>query len=240
MHMKIIAGLIFGALALSNAYAQTAETPAEGEIQTVQVTGVRDPEMMPYKDAYETLTRLNAVGQGRIEFVIRVMSKKTKQPVTGLELALRGENTFERVPVLPGGVVDVPLSEKAYADNAEFVSNQKKGTILAQMGLNPKLPPENIKYADILESLEAARRAVKVVVPWYLRLFISNPDAIGLCYPDNRQVVQITGKGESTRAANVERGHEGKLYCARFARGEKELDKESTIVAPAGWQAKFM
>jgi hypothetical protein len=237
--MKLIAAFISGALIFSNAYAQTPET----DIQTVKVTGVRDPAMMPYKEAYELLTRLKAIGDGRIDFVIRVISSKTKQPIPGLDLALSGENTYEKVPVSAEGRVDVPLIERAYADKAEFVTNQKKGTIAVEFFLVPKLPAEDPTYADVLASIDAGQRALKELIPWYVRLFIPRVKGVDICYPDNQRQVRIAGSRPGIRPAKLERieyvGKE-KSWCARFARADKDLDKDSVIVAPAGWKANYV
>lgn len=243
MHMKLMAGLFCATLALSDVQAQTAENPADPDMQTVQVTGVRDPAMLPYKDAYELLTKLNNASTGKMEFVIRILSKENRQPIPNLELALRGDNTFERVQVAPDGRVTVPLDDKAYGDNAEFVSNQKKGSISVEFHFVPKLPAERISYADVVASIEAGRRARNVLVPWYLRLFVGQVKTVGLCYPDSGRQIQLSGATADLRPANIDHAEDGgmvKLHCARFGLNEKDLGSDTLISAPPGWRAVFM
>lgn len=243
MHMKLIGAALCAALALSNAQAQTPETPADPDMQTVKVTGVRDPAMMPYRDAYELLTELNKVSAGNMEFVIRILSKETRAPIADLELALRGENTFERVPVDADGRVTVPLNERAYADKADFVSNQKNGSIQVAFHFVPKLPAERVTYADMVASIEAGQRARNVLVPWYLRLFVGQVKTLGLCYPDSGRQIQLSGATQQMRPANIDHAEDGgkvKLYCARFGLKENDLAGETVISAPPGWRAVFM
>lgn len=234
------------ALALPAVYAQTdpvaAPAAAPEEVATVQVKGVRDPEIMPYKDAYEFMTKLLASGGGRVETVVRVISEKTRKPIPGLEVTLQGDNTFQKVPVTAEGMVTMPISEQALADKAEFVSNQKKGTIRTELTLLPKLPAERMTYADILASIEAAQRVRKELIPWYLRIFTPSIKAVAICYPDKSQQVQVSNASQATRPAITEQWdnvRKEKVFCVDFEAGDRLMAKDSVISAPAGWRALY-
>lgn len=229
-------------LAMAQACAQSAQAPAADEVATVQVKGVRDPEIMPYKDAYEFMTRLKKAGGERVEPIVRVVSASTKKPVAGLEVTLQGDNTFERVAVTPEGRVTMPISEAALADKAEFVSNQKKGALETHVFLRPKLPPEGLTYADIVASIEGAQRVRKELVPWYLRLFVPSVKAVAICYPDKSRALAVSQTSQATRPASTEhfdKLNEEKVFCADFEAGERLLARDSVISAPEGWRALY-
>lgn len=226
---------------IAGAYAQAPEAVADAQVQSVKITGVRDPAMMPYKDAYDTLTRLQEVGKGRVEFRIRVVSSKTQDPIPGLDVSLAGPNTFEKIPVSENGYVNVPLSESAYADKAEFITNQKKGTIGVHMSLLPKLPSGQFKYADIVEAVEAGERVRKVLIPWYLRLFVPSVKAVAICYPDNQQRVTLSDGPMPTRLARVwHRDGKERVFCADFEAGDRSIPKDSVIAPAPGWRAIYL
>ncbi|MFP5394432.1 MAG: hypothetical protein ACLGI6_23325, partial [Gammaproteobacteria bacterium] len=153
-----------------------------------------------------------------------------------------GDNTFERVAVTPDGRVTMPISEAALADKAEFVSNQKKGTIRTELTLRPKLPAEGVTYADILASIEAAQRVRKDLVPWYLRLFVRSVSAVGFCYPDKGHQVEVSNTSQPLRAADTEHWdnvRKEQVFCADFTAGERLLAKDSVIRAAPGWRALY-
>ena len=238
-HLSLAAALFALPAALSH-----AQSAAPEEVPAVQITGVRDPAMMPYKEAYQFLSRIGKVSGDRIESVIRVLSAKTKKPVPGLELHLRGDQTFEKIPVSAQGVVSVPLNERALADHAEFVTNQKKGTLQADLRLLPRLPSENPTYGDVLASLDAGRRAVKELIPWYLRLFVGSLKTVAICYPDNTRQVQVRGLSGAIAVRPASKAHwdtvqDQQVFCADFAAGERDIASDSVITAPPGWLALF-
>jgi hypothetical protein len=243
IHMQIIAGFICGAVLIAHANAQDSAAAAAAEMQKIEITGVRDPALMPYKEAYDTLTRLNKAGAGRVDLVIRVVSSVTKQPIPNLALTLRGDTTYENVPVTPDGVVMVPLNQQAYADNAEFITNQKKGSLGVHIHLVPKLAAQNITYAELLKTIDAARRARAELVPWYARLFVKDINGVSICYPDNTRILQVGNSRLGVRPANIrhyDNMRREQVYCADFGPNEAGLDQNGVIAAPEGWRMVFL
>lgn len=66
------------------AQPQNAEMAAS-EIASVEVSGVRDPGMLPYPKDYELLSALEGASGRRVEARFRITSAKTGQPVPGLQ-----------------------------------------------------------------------------------------------------------------------------------------------------------
>ncbi|NRR29268.1 hypothetical protein HSX11_03620 [Oxalobacteraceae bacterium] len=214
--------------------------PAE-PVPSIQVTGVRDPAILPYKTAYDFLSKVRSASEDHVQLQIRVLSSKSKEPLPGLDISLVGEHTFEKLKISPDGFITVPMSREALVDNAEFVTNQKKGALQVHFFLVPKLPPDNIKYADVVRTIKAAQAARVVIFPWYMRILIPSINGIGLCYADPAQAVTIRDNTETLRAANTEdTGILGrKVYCASFNEKEKNIDQASLIIPAAGWETMF-
>lgn len=226
--------------ALSPAWAQTPE--ADVPEQNVQIVSVRDPAIMPYKAAYETLKKVADSSHGRVRFVIKVTSEKTHAPFTDLEITLQGDKTFEKLAISPEGYLTVPLSQAAYDDHADFLTNKKKGTLRVEFFLVPALAGESFSYADVSSSIESARAALAQILPWYVRLVMPSVKQIGICYPDKTQVVSISGSAEAVRAATAEETDpvtEAKVYCAKFSSSERGLGQESMIAPAGGWVSVY-
>lgn len=221
--------------------ASAAEAAAE-ELQSVEVKAVRDPAIMPYKMAYELMSKVRAASKDKVQIQIRITSAKTHAPVPNLSIYLDGKNTHQQLDISATGFVNVPLDQAAYADGAEFVTNQKKGSMEVHVLLLPKLPQDVFKYADISESIEAAQMAIKELVPWYFRLFMPSVNSIGICYAGQNQTVLVKGSEEQQLPANSDATDplKNKVHCARFAAKDVAKEKGNLIMPATGWQAIYM
>jgi hypothetical protein len=233
----IHAALAAATLAALPAMAQ--ETDADA-IPSVETRGVRDPAMMPYTDAYDILTRVKTVGAGHIEFVVRILSATTAQPIPDLEIALQGTTVFEKLPLADNGTLTIPLDAKYVADKADFVTNKKKGTIKAHMVLLPTLPDGKLTYADMDASVTGGKRAMKELMPWYLRLLFGRVHGVKLCYPEaGREIGLATG---APVVANEEKKNplNGKtVYCGVFDEDAMQAAPQTAVNAPPGYVAFF-
>jgi hypothetical protein len=233
-----LAGLL---LALASCASAQEAAPEPGPIQAVRVSGVRDPAIMPYQDAYRLMREIRDGTRDRVEMQIRVTGAKSHQPVPGLEIALRGQSVDEKLAISPEGFVTVPLSQQAFDEHAEFVTNQKKGALMVEVFIVPRLAPQAIRYGDMVEAIKAAEVARVALVPWYLRLLVPKVKEVGLCYPAPAQGVAIQGPAGARRAADVEDSDTtgAKVWCASFSARERELVADSVIVPAEGWKPMF-
>lgn len=227
-------------VSLPPAWGQTPE--AEAPVQSVQITGVKDPAIMPYKTAYEIMNKVASASNGRVKLLIKVLSAKTHTPIPDLDVSLRGEKTFEKLNISPSGFLTVPLSQDFYDDSAEFLTNKKKGSLSVEFYLVPKLSAENFSYGDIVDGIAAARRALAEIIPWYVRLLMPSIKGIGICYPDSNQTVSVSKSEEAVRLATAEETNEATkatVYCANFSSAERSLAKDSVISPASGWEPIF-
>ena len=244
---KLVLGAALALLALAPlapAWCQTPEPEAEPEapMQTVQVNGVRDPAIMPYKQVYELLNKIAGVSKGRVHLLIKVTASKSRLPLSDLDISLRGQKTFEKLQISPAGFLTVPLSQAAYDDGAEFLTNKKKGSLQVDIYLVPKLSAENLSYGEIVDAIQAARAALAELVPWYWRLVMPSIKQISICYPDNKQAVAISNSTESVRFASAEETSvitQAQFFCAHFSSTERAIARDSVLTPASGWEPFF-
>jgi hypothetical protein len=212
----------------------------DAPVPTVLVNGVRDPAMMPYEDAYKSLTKIGKVGNGKMDLAIRIVSAHDMQPMPDLEISLQGENNFEKLVISADGFLTVPLSQERVDDKAVFLTNKKKGSVKTLFFFVPKLPAQQVRYADIAASIAAARRARAQLLPWYARLVMAHIEIVSICYPDDKQVIAVSNG--VTRAANAQKKsllNKETLYCAAFSRAETEAAGASVLAMAPGWTPFF-
>ncbi|GAA5174537.1 hypothetical protein GCM10025771_04490 [Niveibacterium umoris] len=166
----------------------------------IVVKGVRDPAIMPYADAYKFFTQVDKVPHDKVRMRMQIKSADKSVKASDIRIRLVGDETDIPVPLGEEGDIDVPRSEAALADKAEFVTNQKKGSLQVHLTLSPEFPnAERIAYADALISRDQAIHLMKEIVPWYFRLLIAEPNAIRACFErEGAHATLITTAGEET------------------------------------------
>lgn len=204
-----------------------------------------DPALGTYADIYTTMNTVRSAGAGKADFVIRVLSAASLQPLPDLEIALRGATVQDKLTLKPDGFLTVPLNEKYLADNAVFVTNKDKGLLRVENYFVPVLPSENLTYADIAASITAGQRVSVEVLPWYMRAFTDTTSEIQFCYPDKGQRIAIAnaaGDIAVRTAAIAQKNPLSKqvVYCAAFNARETAAAPATRVTPPPpGWVALF-
>lgn len=232
---------VFLAMLCGHSALAGAQEAAEAPLQSVTVSGVRDPDIAPYDILHGMLSKVRKVGAGKVDVAVRVSAKDTRLPVPGLEIALQGEQTFQKVALSPDGLLDVPFDAALLADKAAFVTNKKKGSLEGEFIFIPKVPRENLRYADMAASIAAANRALAELTPWYLRLVVSSTKRMSICYPDAQQVVSVAGAAD--RPANSKETNmlnKRTVYCAHFSAKETAAAPDSVVTAPGDWTPLYL
>lgn len=232
-------------LAIWSVHAQDAAVPvmpgASTSTQIVEVRQLKNPAMMPYRKAYDLLSKVDEAGAHHLRAVFRVTSPQSHEAVPDLHIAIEGENTHLRVTVSASGVIELPFDQAAYADDADIVANMPKAALDVGFFVVPVFPEGKIRYVDLADSVSAAQSAVDRIVPWYMRLLTSSIKGVGLCYPDDGHAVSIEGSPQATRPAREpELDVAGnRVFCARFSAAEALADKGHSVAPQAGWEAIF-
>lgn len=166
------------------AIAQTEEAPQQ--MDKIEVKGMRSPDMMPYKDAYEYLRKLNEKPHDKIAVRMRIVPQDKKVALSDIKITLQGDKTDRSIPIAADGLIEVPFEKVLLDDNAEFITNQKKDSIAVHVSIEV-LPPANgpLRYRYLSEALTQARDSVKQMVPWYVRWLVPNSwNAVELEFAD--------------------------------------------------------
>ncbi len=222
------------------AYAQTMSLE-DPPVQGVEVKGVRNPALMPYRKAYDLVNGVGQAGGQRVDLLIRVTSTESHQPMPDLGLRVVGENTDARVAISPAGFVDLPLNKAFYDDNADIVANKPKKALNVDVNVVPHLPSGEIRFSDLIEATSAGQAALAQVVPWYVRRVMPSLHGVSLCYPSAGQEVALSGEEQGTRTAS-EIGTDpsrAKVFCANFSVKEAALSPRTLLKPPEGWQALY-
>lgn len=202
---------------------------------TVVVRGVRDPAMMPYRDAYEFANRIERVPHDKVRVKLQLKPRDKTIRQSDLRLRLAGENVEIAVPLGEDGEFAIPRSPEALADQAEFVTNQKRGSVSLAITLHPILPlAAQIAYADALEAAAQARALIKEIVPWYYRLLVADPNALRLCFERaDAQATLISRYGDEALPIR------GKRHCALLALERDRLDEWQAIRLTPPYSIEF-
>lgn len=221
------------------AVAQTAEEQSSANApepaDKIVVKGIRDPAIMPYADAYTFFTQVDRVEHDKVQMRMQVRSADKKVKASDIRIRLVGDNTDIAVPLGKEGDIDVPRSEAALADKAEFVTNQKKGSLEVHLTLSPKLPiAEQLAYADMVGSGDQAKRLLKEIVPWYFRLLITEPNAMRACFErEGGHAALTTGAGSETLAIK------GKRQCAVVKLDAEKRDQWQAVQLTPPYTLEF-
>jgi Protein of unknown function (DUF2987) len=155
-------------------FAQTTEAVPQ-QIEKIEISGLRSPDMMPYKDAYEYLQKLNQKPHDKIAVRMRIVPQNKNLSLHDIKITLRGDKTNRAIPIADDGLIEVPLEKALVDDNAEFVTNQKKNSLQVHVNIDVSLPTNSpLRYRYLSEALVQARDSVKQIVPWYVRWLVPN------------------------------------------------------------------
>jgi len=208
-------------------------------VQGVEVKGVKDPALMPYRKAYDLVNGAGQSGGRLVQFLIRVTSSESHEPMADLSLRLVGENTDARVPISPAGFVDLPMNKAFYADNADIVANKK--SLNVDVTVVPRLPATEIRFADLIEATSAGQAAIARLVPWYVRLVMPSLHGVSLCYSAAGQGVSLGGEEQAPRMASeiIIDPNRVQVFCAKFSVKEAASSPQTLLKPPEGWQALY-
>lgn len=229
----------------SQANGATSDNTA-ATVSQVEVKAVRDPAMMPYKKTYEMLTGIKKLGLDDVNMSIRVLAAKSDAVIPDLQIFLDGPSQRQRISISETGEITIPLDAQAYAEGADFIANQKQGSIKVDLRLTPRLPESAISYSALRHSTDSARKTLREIVPWYYRMFMSGLSGVAFCYdtPGHKVLLKTQTSEGAEPASHKSVVADFKLsdmqkrswFCARFSDDEK---MQAVIEPEPGWKALY-
>lgn len=137
-------------LGLALACGAAAAAPQDGELQSVQVNAVRDPEMKSYRavlaglDAFDEYHQQMAPGAPGLRFlVVEPGGSRTGEPALALRIA--SDDMSFPVPISADGYLNVPRIQAAYDSNADLVFNRKKRSFRISPDVRTAGLPANVR-----------------------------------------------------------------------------------------------
>jgi len=136
-------------LQLAAASAQQApEEPESEPVQTVEVSGIKNPELRSYRNLLAGLDAFNrehklAPQADTLRFIL-----KPQQPgaiLDGVTLRIVGGDTDIAVPVAADGGFVLPRSEAAADNDADLILNRKSGTFTGKPDIRSANVPANMR-----------------------------------------------------------------------------------------------
>jgi len=147
-------GLLVAAIAAQAQEAtDAAPAPQVAEaVQSVEVNGMKNPEFKPYRqmlkgiDAFEQFHALAPAAQLKFQLV----SDSTPIAFDKVTLRIAGDNTEVPLPVDSNGIFMLPRLASAAEDNAEIISNLRKGQLRWRSEIrSPNVPANARRLGDL-------------------------------------------------------------------------------------------
>jgi hypothetical protein len=166
-------------LAMALAAPAWADAPA-GEPQSVEIKGVKNPELKTYKvmlaglDAFDDLHALAPTAR-ELRFKLRARGGAKDVDLSNLALHISGDNTSIDVPIAADLTFALPRNEAAERDDADLVLNKPKGGYRWQPDIRSEAVPENMRrLGDLRLECEVLIAVGKQEIGFMLKAFINS------------------------------------------------------------------
>jgi len=184
MKSKMCASLV----CLSIHGAVLAQQPAapEGQeeaIQVVEVNGVKNPELKPYRQMLKGLDAFEKNHQMAPDAPLKfqLVSSGKELAFSAVTLVISGSNTNVPVPVSTDGTFTLPRNQAAADDNADLMSNQPKGLLRWRGDIHsPNVPADARRLGDLRLECEISWGVGRDDMPFLTRNSVSLLG--GLCH----------------------------------------------------------
>jgi hypothetical protein len=174
---RLLICLLMLALTCSGAAAADDPPVAEGqnaeEVQSVAVSGIRNPELRSYRsmlaglEAFEANRRM-APQADVLRFKLK--PKHAAETVNGLSLRIAGGDTSIQVPIAADGSFVLPRDKGADDNDADLILNRPKGAWNGKPFVrSANLPANMLRLGDIRLECQVAMAVVKTQINFVLR-----------------------------------------------------------------------
>jgi hypothetical protein len=164
--------------------AEPAPTANAAADPVVQVSGVRDPQLKPYRqmlkgvDAFEAFHNKLAP-QADMRFELREGNRAPS--VAGLSLNIVGDNVRVPLPLETDATFTIPRNQAALDDNADMILNRKKDQVMWRPHIrSPGVPGNARRLGDLRLECEMSWAVVRQDMSFVMRNSLSV--AGGLCH----------------------------------------------------------
>ena len=126
----VCVGSVIASVQASEPATNSAINPDEVAAASVQISATRDPELKSYRQLLKGLNAYEAHVANAPDSVFRFLLIPQKPDVSLRDVGLRivSDDSSIPIPVANDGGFTLPRDKKAEADNADLLTNQKKGS----------------------------------------------------------------------------------------------------------------
>ena len=194
MQKQILAAT--SALCAALVQAQESAAPAaEAALETVQVSGVRDPDFKTYRDFVRGLDTFeekhNKLAPGA-PLLFRLVAATPGAGVGDVTMRIASDVTSLPVPINADGTFVMPRHQAAIDENADIFLNKKRGTYRWRPQFNtPDLPPNTRRLGDLRLECEVRWAVDRAELPMIKRAVIG---AMGACNSRHVRVLHLAPK----------------------------------------------
>lgn len=175
-----------GVLALAMLPGVRAQVPPEVDapVQTVQITGTRDPALLTYRDVAMLRSVFSHADASAVRVGLQVTARRDGKPVPNLRVQFVADGQKTDIPLKAGFILlnDLPATDDP---DAEFLSNQRKGSLKMEVLLLAGVQdPEHFFAHEINQAIGQANKIRSTVLPWYLRIMTPKYESAAACFAD--------------------------------------------------------
>jgi hypothetical protein len=150
------------------------------EVRTVEVNGMRNPELKPYRvmlaglDAFDEYHAL-APNAAEVRFRLRARSDKEGTALDNLTLRIAGDQSSVTVPLTTDGVFSLPRIAALVDEDADLVLNQRKGRYRWDAEVRSAgLPPNVRRLGDLRLECEVMVAVAKKDMSLWMRATVTS------------------------------------------------------------------
>ncbi len=172
--------LLFTLLAASHAAAQ-ADAPAEARAdagQSIHINSIRNPELKSYRvmaaglDAFDEYHAL-APRAREVRFKLVAGSRAPADAMQDLALRIAGNETSIALPLAADGSFTLPRSAQADSEDADLITNKKKGQYRWQPVIHSDGVPAGMRrLGDLRLQCQVMIAIAKKEIPFWIRTLV--------------------------------------------------------------------
>lgn len=172
-------GLLCGSQAASA--GTQADAPAEAPAETgqsIHINSIRNPELKSYRvmaaglDAFDDYHAL-APGAREVRFKLVAGSRAPADAMQDLALRIAGNETSIALPLAADGSFTLPRSAQADSEDADLVTNKKKGNYRWQPSIHSDGVPAGMRrLGDLRLQCQVTIAIAKKEIPFWIRTLV--------------------------------------------------------------------
>jgi hypothetical protein len=144
------------------------------EVDRIEVTGIKDPDAMPYSKAFDAIKKFKKIGPLRyasLKFFFK--TDDASFDFRALKLHLSSDSMALSIPIGSDGVFEMPFSEKAMTENGELYLNQKPGKMKGFYGPFINIPESStFTYRELMDGVTESTKIMKKMYGFFFPSFL--------------------------------------------------------------------